>query len=50
MLKNNKFDVIELSEKNFSSEIVQKFSLKPLSRSKHLATNERKIFFCKKVF
>ena len=49
MLKNNKFDVIELSEKNFSPEIVQKLSLKPLYRSKHhLATNERNILFCKK--
>ena len=51
ILKNNKFDVIEISEKNFSSEIVKKFALKPLTKSSHpLATNERKIFFCKKVF
>ena len=32
ILKNNKFDVLELSEKNFSLEIVRKYSLKPLSR------------------
>ncbi len=51
MLKKNRFDVIEMSEKNFSSDIVKKFSLKPLTKSKDpLATNERKIFFCKKVF
>ena len=32
VIMNNKFDVIEVSAKNFNAEIVQKFSLKPLSR------------------
>ena len=50
IVTNYNFLVTEISDKNFSLKKVSYNSLKPLKKSINpLATNERKIFFCKKI-
>ena len=50
IIANYKFIVTEISDKNFDSQKVSFNVLKPFKKSLNpLATNERKIYFCKKI-
>ena len=50
MVNNYKFMVTTISDKNFRLEKVLYNGLKPFKKSLNpLATNERKIYFCKKI-
>ncbi len=50
ILVDNRFKVSEISSKNFTIKKVSRNGLKPEKNSLHpLASNDRKIYFCKKV-